>query len=87
MTGPEAFLSGFGWWWIFPLAMILLCFLTMRKRMGCMMGLSHSRNSTHARPISSADSAMDILDKRYALGEISKAEYEEKKKAMDRSNG
>lgn len=30
-------------------------------------------------------SAMDILDKRYASGDIDKAEYEEKKQTLDHS--
>ena len=87
MTGHEAFCSGFGWWWIFPLAMIVMCFLMMRRRMGCMTDLPTHRNRTDAVQISSSDSAMDILDKRYALGEISKEEYEEKKTTLARSNG
>jgi uncharacterized membrane protein len=34
-------------------------------------------------PQSNSDSAREILDKRYALGEISKEEYEEKRKDID----
>ena len=87
MTGHEAFLSGWGWWWIFPVAMMVLCFLMMRRRIGCMTGSPRYRNDTDPRVISSSDSAMDILDKRYALGEIGKAEYEEKKTTIARSDG
>jgi uncharacterized membrane protein len=32
--------------------------------------------------IHSTDSAIDILDKRYALGEISREEYEERKRTI-----
>jgi uncharacterized membrane protein len=35
--------------------------------------------STDSHRISASDSARDILDKRYALGEINKEEYAEKK--------
>jgi putative membrane protein len=64
--------NGFHWWWIIPIAMMILCFIMMRGRMGCRMGWSRSRHT--------AKSAGEILDKRYALGEISKEEYEEKKR-------
>jgi uncharacterized membrane protein len=38
---------------------------------------SHDSDS---QQISASDSTMGILDKRYALGEINKEEYEEEKK-------
>jgi uncharacterized membrane protein len=69
--------NGFYWWWLIPIAMMVFCFLMMRGRMGCMM-----------RKFSSApgdESARDILDKRYALGEIGKEEYEEKKQAISQT--
>jgi putative membrane protein len=70
-------------WWIFPLVMIALCFFMMRGRKGSMMcglGSHHAESDS----ISDSDSAMDILDKRYALGEVNKEEYEEKKNAIRR---
>jgi len=84
MFGSEFF--AFPFWWIFPIVMIALCFFMMRGRKGSMMrGFgSRSGESDHIKP---SDSAMDILDKRYALGEISRGEYEEKKRALDRHNG
>ena len=79
MAGYEPLWAGFEWWWIVPIAMIVLCFFMMRGRVGCMTGWSTSRRVTDTRPIGSSDSAREILDKRYALGEISKEEYLEKK--------
>ena len=58
--------NGFQWWWLIPIAMMVLCFLRMRGR-------HHS-----------SESAREVLDKRYALGEISREEYEEKKRDMSR---
>ena len=78
MTGYEFF---GGYWWILPLVMMILCFLMMRGRKGSMMCDLGSR-SRDDRQISDSDSAIEILDKRYALGEIKKEEYEEKKRIL-----
>ena len=81
MAGYEGFCSGFGLWWIIPLLMIALCFFMMRGRRGprfCGMG-SWGKDSQH---LNASDSGMEILNKRYALGEISREEYEEKKRAL-----
>ncbi len=76
MFGSE--FCNFSFWWIFPLVMIGLCFFMMRRRGGSMMcGFDSKNKDTH--PISDTDSPLDILDKRYALGEINQEEYKEKK--------
>ena len=86
MAGFEAFWAAFEWWWILPVAMIVLCFFMMRGRMGCVMSCPSSWRSKDSQTIDSSDSAREILDRRYALGEISKEEYEEKRKDIDRFN-
>ena len=77
-----SFWNGFQWWWIIPVGMMILCFLLMRGRGGCMIGGRRSGNLPGGNPVSPSDTARDILDKRYALGEISRAEYEEKKRDL-----
>ncbi len=72
MFAHEAVWNGFHFWWIIPIVMMVLCFIMMSRRRGCITGWSRSGHL--------ADSAREILDKRYALGEISKEEYEEKKR-------
>ena len=72
MYACGAFWNGLNWWWIIPIAMMVLCFIMMRGHRGCMTGWHRSSHTT--------ESAREILDKRYALGEISKEEYEEKKR-------
>ena len=79
----------FGWWWIIPLIMIAFCLCMMsilRRRMpGMMSGMmrpSGVERRSQGGAIAPTDSAKDILDKRYALGEISKEEYEERKRAL-----
>jgi uncharacterized membrane protein len=57
--------------------MIILCFLVMRGRSGSMIcGLGSRERGNHKG--SDSDSAMEILDKRYALGKLNEKEYEEK---------
>jgi len=64
-----------GYWWIFPLVMIILCFLFMKGCMGrrmCDWGSGFG------------ESAIDVLNKRYAKGEIDQGEYEKMKRELTR---
>ena len=83
MLGAEFF--DFPLWWIFPIIMIALCFFMMRRRRGSKMcGFGSDEADNHHT--SDSDSALAILDKRYALGEVDKEEYEEKRRALNRAN-
>jgi putative membrane protein len=79
MFGAECF--GFSLWWILPVVMIIICFLMMRGRMGSMM-CAHGSQGTDNSQTSASDSVMEILDKRYAQGEIDRDEYEERKRNL-----
>ena len=72
---------GYSFWWILPLIMIVFCFFMMRGRMGSMM-CGHGSHDMSSHDESGAETAKDILDRRYAMGEINKEEYEEKKKLI-----
>ena len=79
-------------WWIFPLMffifmIVIFIFMTRRGCMGCMwrnwmMGRSDFRDASKRNWGEHSDSAQEILNKRYARGEIDKQEYEEKKAAI-----
>ncbi len=71
-------------WWIFPFVMIMFCFFMMRGRMGSGMCV-HGSHGTEDHETKSSDSATEILARRYALGEIDREEYEEKKRALSSS--
>ena len=70
---------GFGWGFM-PLFGILFLGLLIWAVVYFMrgVGLPGSSNSSSRQQ----DSALEILKRRYARGEISKEEYEEKKKAL-----
>ncbi len=77
MMGP-GMMSGFSWWWFMPIFMILFWGLVIWAVVALIRGLSGSRGSDSSK----ADSALDVLKKRYARGEINKEEYDEKKKDL-----
>ena len=66
------------YWWLFPLLMIVVCMLFMRKGCGRMM----CGPWVHSEP---GKSAREILDTRYAGGDIDRKDYEEKKRELSRS--
>lgn len=84
-------MHGAGFWWIFPLfflvLMVVMCIFMIRGGMGCMwrdrhMSTPESRDLTKRPGAESPESALDILDKRFAKGEITKEEYQEMKKLL-----
>ena len=78
--------TDFSFWWIIPIIVMILCFLMMRGRKGSMMcGVGPYDRDRKQKRI--ADSAIEILNKRYASGEIDQEEYEEKKRALVETPG
>ena len=82
MYGLETF--NYSLWWICPILMIVICFFMMRRRRRSVMcGFGYRDKDRHH--INTSDSAADILDKRYAAGQIDKEEYEDKKNTLTKS--
>ena len=71
-------MGSFGWWWFMPIFMIIFWGLVIWGIVALVRSLSGSRGSDSSK----ADSALDVLKKRYARGEIDKTEFEEKKKDL-----
>lgn len=79
MYGSE--LCVFSFWWIIPIVMMILCFFMMRRRRWTMIG-GFGPCGRDWQQAKGAASAMEILDRRYASGDIDKAEYDEKKRVL-----
>ncbi len=77
MNGLESFWSSYGW--VVFLILVFLCCVGMKGRRGS-RACGFPFWGTDKRGIHSTDSAIEILDKRYALGELTREEYEERKK-------
>jgi len=75
MMGP-GMMGGFGWGWL-PLLVIVFWGLVI-------WGIVAAVRSTRNRGCggTSTESALEVLKRRYALGEIKKKEYEEKKRDL-----
>ena len=76
MMGP-GMMGGFGWMWLMPIFFIISWGLVIWGIVALVRSLSGSRGSDSGS--SRPDSALEVLKKRYAHGEIAKEEYEEKK--------
>jgi len=70
-------------WWIIPLGMMIFCLFMMRSAKGTHMCGFGSHNTE--QNFNKSDTAMEILEKRYALGEINREEYEEKRKELNQT--
>jgi putative membrane protein len=80
--GPQSFFGEY--FWIFPLVMMILCFVIFKS--GFMKIMQSCFNRDNAPGVSDqsdlVETPLDILKKRYAKGEISKRQLEEMKKDL-----
>ncbi|MBI2165039.1 MAG: SHOCT domain-containing protein [Chloroflexi bacterium] len=76
MTGP-GMMWGFGWMWFMPVFMIAFWGLVIWAVVALVQGLSRPGTSGGHE-----ESALEVLKRRYAGGEITKEEYEEKKRVI-----
>ena len=72
-------MGGFGGFWFMPIIMIVFWGLVIWGIVALVRGVSSPGNSGSSNQ---ADSALEILKRRYARGEITKQEYEERKKDL-----
>ena len=78
MMGPWM-MGGFGGMWFMPILMIVFWGLVIWGIVALVRGVASSSNTGSSNQ---TDSALEILKRRYARGEINKQEYEERKKDL-----
>ena len=67
---------GFPWMWIFPLLFLIVMILFLFRGPGCsIFGTHRSRDGE--------ENARQILDRRYARGEISREDYQRMRKDLE----
>lgn len=75
-----------GYWWLIPLTimlfMMIMCFFGMRRWFWSTGSDDTMRGCWFPR-WDRSESALEILDRRYARGEIDKGEYEQKRKDIE----
>lgn len=76
--GWRAWSGGWGYWWIFPLTMLLVFAACMFFVMSRFMAPHHSR----AR---GTGLALELLDERFARGDITEEEFEKKRTILLRA--
>ena len=72
-------MGNFGWWWFMPIFGIIFWVLIIWAVVALIRGLASGGSDLASNR---SDSALEVLKKRYARGEISKEEFEEKKKDL-----
>ena len=69
--------GGFPWMWIFPLIFLIVMLRLLFRKDGLPIGGGHT---TYRR---GETSARELLDRRYASGEVSREEYQQMKKDLE----
>jgi putative membrane protein len=76
----NGWMYGMGWGWLILILLVVIVIVVLLASRGG--GSSGSRGGGTAPPQSGPNQAQDILEERYARGEISKEKYEEMRRDL-----
>ena len=74
-----------GGWWVFGAVVMVVCIFLMGRMMMGHGGSGHGDHSESAHP-GATRSPVEILAERFARGEISQEEFEQRKKVLEGSS-